>query len=104
MTLTLKGQVDITFVAAYAPTAIATAEDKDEFYSKLTTITNRYKKKRPMYIGADINAKLLHPGDGDEGIGQHVFTEGAEGMREGTGVEDNRYRMQEYLTKTKPYY
>ena len=31
MTLTRSGQIDVTIVAAYAPTAIATAEDKDNF-------------------------------------------------------------------------
>ena len=31
MTFTQSGQIDVTIVAAYAPTAIATAEDKDKF-------------------------------------------------------------------------
>ena len=58
MTLTRSGQIYVTTVAAYAPTAIATAEDKDKFYNKLCTISSKYKKKGLMYIGADLNAKL----------------------------------------------
>ena len=74
MTLTLAGQIDVTIVAAYAPTAIATAEDKDKIYNKLCTITSKFKKKGLMYIGADLNAKLLRPGDGTEGIGLNILT------------------------------
>ena len=99
MTLTLSGQIDVTIVAAYAPTAIATAEDKDKFYNKLCTISSKYKKKGLMYIGADLNAKLLHPGDGTEGIGPDILMS-AHALREGEGVEYCRYRLQEYSIKT----
>ena len=60
-TLTRSGQIDVTIVAAYAPTAIATTEDKDKFYNKLCTISSKYKQKGLMYIGADLNAQILHP-------------------------------------------
>ena len=99
MTLTLSGQIDVTIVAAYAPTAIATAEDKDKFYNKLCTISSKYKKKGLMYSGADLNAKRLHPGDGTEGIGPNILTS-PHTLREGEGVEDSRYRLQEYLIHT----
>ena len=99
MTLTLSGQIDVTIVAAYAPTAIATAEDKDKFYNRLCTITTKYKKKGLMYIGADLNAKLLNPGDGKEGIGPNILSS-PHILREGEGVEDSRYRLQEHVIKT----
>ena len=95
MTLTLAGQIDVTIVAAYAPTAIPTAEDKDKFYDKICTTTSKYQEKGLMYIGADLTAKLLHPGDGTEGIGPHILTS-PQALREGEGVEDSRHRLQEY--------
>ena len=49
-----------------------------------------------MYVGADLNAKRLHPGDGTEGIGPNRLTS-PHALREGEGVEDSRYRLQEYL-------
>ena len=100
MTLTLKGKIDVTLIAAYAPTAIAPAEEKDNFYELLTKETNKYKKKGIMYIGSDLNAKLIHPGELEEGYGQYIFKEGPP-VSEGQGVEDNRFRLQEYLLKTK---
>ena len=87
-------------VAAYAPTVISSAESKDEFYAKLTGITNKYKKKGIVYICADMNAKLRYPGDLTEGIGAYVLRPKVY-TREGEGVEDSRYRMQEYLIRTK---
>ena len=53
-----------------------------------------------MYIGADLNAKLLHPGDGTAGIGPNILTS-PHILREGEGVEeDSRYRLQDYLIHT----
>ena len=46
MTLTLNGKIPITIVAAYAPTAIATAEEKDTFYDKLAEVSKSHKKER----------------------------------------------------------
>ena len=48
MTLTLSGQIDVTIVAAYAPTAIATAEDKDKFCITLCAISSKYRKNGLM--------------------------------------------------------
>lgn len=101
MTVTVNGKFPVTFVAAYAPTAIATAEEKDDFYDKFTEITKRYKRKGIMYIGSDMNAKLQHGGDiEEEGYGPHIFGEGHP-VTEGQGVEDNRFRLQDYLIKCK---
>ena len=44
MTITLRGRIPITAVSAYAPTAIATAEDKDNVYAAFKIITRKYRK------------------------------------------------------------
>ena len=46
MTITLRGKIPVTIASAYAPTAVATAEDKDNFYNALTKLTKKFKKKR----------------------------------------------------------
>ena len=102
MTITLRGTNPVTIASAYAPTAVATAEDKDNFYNALTKLTKKFKKKGILYIGSDMNAKLIDPGDGDDGIGPHIFGQDPNVNREeGQGVEDNRARLQEYLIDTK---
>ena len=102
MTITLRGKIPITVASAYAPTAISPAEDKDKFYTSLQKLTNKHKKKGILYIGADMNAKLNDPGSYEDGIGPHIFGVGRPSDREeGTGVEDNRQRLYEYLVSTK---
>ena len=71
MTLTLSGQIDVTIVAAYAPTAIATAEDKDKFDNTLCTITTKYKKER---TDAYRCRSQRETGDGAEGVGPNILT------------------------------
>ena len=101
MTITLRGRIPVTVASAYSPTAIATAEDKDSFYTALKTLTRKYKKKGILYVGADLNAKLIDPGDYDDGIGPHIFGAGQPVDREESqGVEDNRSRLQEHLIIT----
>ena len=49
-----------------------------------------------------MNAKLIDPGEQDDGIGPHIFGQGQHINREeGQGVEENRFRLQEYLITTK---
>ena len=94
MAVTLHGQVDIHLFTAYAPTAAATAQEKDVFYKALQNTYNTYKKKGMVITGADMNSKLIAAGNAqEEGIGQFVSGEGQE-AEEGEGVEDNRNRMQ----------
>ena len=47
-----------------------------------------------------MNAKLIHPGDIEDGYGPHIFGQGQK-VEEGQGVEDDRYRLQEYLIRTR---
>ena len=102
MTITLRGRIPVTIASAYAPTAAATAEDKDTFYEALQTLTRKHRNKGILYVGADLNAKFIDPGDYDDGIGPHIFGAGQPVNREeGQGVEDNRSRLQEHLMITK---
>ena len=49
-----------------------------------------------------MNAKLIDPGEQDDGIGPHIFGQGQHINREeGQRVEENRFRFQEYLITTK---
>ena len=102
MTITLKGRIPVTVASAYAPTAIATAENKDTFYAEFSKLTNKHTKKGILYVGADLNAKFIDPGDYEDGIGPHILGVGQPVEREeGQGVEDNRTRLQEHLICTK---
>ena len=102
MTITLRGRIPVTLASAYAPTAAATAEDKDNFYEAFRKITHKHKKKGILYVGADLNARLIDPGDYDDGIGPHIFGAGlAVDREELAGVEDNRARLQEHLIVTR---
>ena len=54
-----------------------------------------------LILGADMNAKLIEQGQGEEdGIGKHVFGTD-ETLREGDGVEENRNMLKEFLIETK---
>ena len=44
MTITLRGKIPVTLASAYAPTAIATAEEKDNFYAALQKLTKKHNK------------------------------------------------------------
>ena len=51
----------------------------------------KHKKKGLLYIGSDMNAKILDPGDyHEDGIGSHILEARQTKREEGKGVEDNR--------------
>ena len=101
ITLTLHGKVDIHVTSAYAPTAIAPTQDKDEFYKELTAAIKSKSKRGAVFIGGDMNAKFREEDiDIANGIGPHIFGKDQK-LQEGEGVEDNRNRLTELLTTTK---
>ena len=58
MVTTFNGKIDLHIISAYAPTAIATEEDKDAFYTSLTEEIHKRRKQGMTLMGADLNAKF----------------------------------------------
>jgi len=74
ITLTLYATMPITFISVYAPTADKTTEQKEQFYKALIKEIEKAKKKGPVYIGGDFNARVQMKANPEEyGIGYHVF-------------------------------
>jgi len=72
--MTLYAAMPITFISAYAPTADKTTEQKEKFYKPLIKEIEKAKKKGPVYIGGDFNARVQMKANPEEyGIGYHVF-------------------------------
>jgi len=74
ITMTLYAAMPITFISAYAPTADKTTEQKEKFYKPLIKEIEKAKKKGPVYVGGDFNARVQMKANPEEyGIGYHVF-------------------------------
>ena len=101
MIMKLRGKVDIHIIAAYAPTAAESMEEKDNFYDQLRSSVNARKKKIMVIIGADMNARILEPGSNpSDGIGPYVFGSDTPTIKEAPGVDDNRQLLQDFLIRT----
>ena len=84
MIMTLKGKVPIYIFSIYAPTAEADSETKEHFRELLRTHIKTQRETGMVIIGADMNTKLIAPGNQDEeGIGPYIFGYG-EDISEGT--------------------
>ena len=96
----IHGAIDLHIISAYAPTAAANTDDKEQFYEELRKQTKKYSKRGIVIIGADMNCKLSEPGAAEgDGIGPHVFGLG-QAVEEIEGVEENRAFLLEYLVNS----
>ena len=74
MVATFTGTIDLHTIAAYAPTAISTEEEKDNFYTELHQQMRKRRKRGMTIVGADMNAKLIE--SNTDGVSPHIFGEG----------------------------
>ena len=58
MTLTFRSSLPVTFISVYAPTALATKKEKEDFWEQLEEVYTRHASKGPTFVGGDLNARL----------------------------------------------
>ena len=57
MIASFNGNPAVTIISCYSPN-VSGEEDKDEFYTELTTITRSIPKHNILLVGGDMNAKI----------------------------------------------
>lgn len=72
----------ITVVQCYAPTNLASEEDKDDFYSALKLTLKNIRKQDKVIVMGDLNAKV---DTDDDGCQRHMGTHGL-GVRNDNGT------------------
>ena len=58
MKATFNGNPAVTIISCYSPTNVSNTEDKDQFYSELTSLTRFIPKHNLIVIGGDMNARI----------------------------------------------
>ena len=72
--MTFRGTVPLQILSVYAPTAMASEENKEQFYDEVTKRIKKSSKQGITLIMGDLNARIqaqLH--DDEEGVGPHTF-------------------------------
>ena len=64
--VTLNSRAETTLLYIYAPQSHRPEEEKDQFYTQLSSIISKTNKKGPLIVMGDFNARLQEPDDEEE--------------------------------------
>ena len=93
--ITLSHTIPITIIGAYAPTAEATPDNKDKFYSELDKLLEETNSNNIVHLLGDMNARIqIKQGPHEDCIGTHTFNkENVTLEKQSEEIEDNRLRF-----------